>query len=238
MKVSQSSSDMADEDEDYYIPLEDQRVFGAGIKRKRIAFVPATTTESTVPSTAPSTSNSNSIADRYLSLVLSKPTDLSTLPAAYPAPTTPAPTEPAPLCTICAQPLSPTHETTLAHQVCLEHSHPPSHLDRSRAGLRYLNSYGWDPDARTGLGANADGRRFPIKPIPKHDTVGLREKEDVEALAARVKVRKAENKTGVVKKLGAKEVRRKDDEMRKKAERLRGMFYQNDEVDKYLGEGG
>ena len=35
---------MADSDEDYYeVPLRDQRYFGAGIKRRRVNFVPATT---------------------------------------------------------------------------------------------------------------------------------------------------------------------------------------------------
>jgi hypothetical protein len=237
---------MADEGEDYYVPLEDQRVFGAGIKRKRIAFVPASNTEAAhnTGASPPAISTTN-IADRYLSIVLSKSVKTNTSPytdpslsASLPPPPPPPDTASAPLCSVCSQPLSPTHESTIAHQLCLAHSHPPSHLDRSRAGLRYLNSYGWDPDSRVGLGANAEGRRYPIKPIPKHDTVGLRERDDLEAELAKVKVRKEKKQEGVVKKMNAKEVRRKDDEMKKKAERLRGMFYRNDEVEKYLGEAG
>ena len=66
------------------------------------------------------------------------------------------------------------HEASLAHQVCLKHSHPPSHLDRTRAGMRYLSTYGWNPDSRLGLGApGREGIREPLKGRIKHDTAGL-----------------------------------------------------------------
>merc|ERR1711939_104417 len=219
------------EDEDYFVPLEDQRVFGAGIKRKRIAFVPASSTESSLPATSGSGSGSKqSIADRYLHIVLSKAATTPSTPEGTVPDSDPSPS----LCTVCHRPLSPTHETTIAHQLCLEHSHPPSHLDRSRPGLRYLNAYGWDPDSRVGLGARSEGVRFPLKPVPKHDTVGLREREDEDA-AVRVKPKKVALNTSVMRqgkvlRLDAKEVRKRDDEARKRADKLRKSFYGSEEV--------
>jgi len=120
------------------------------------------------------------------------------------------------------------HEASLAHQVCLTHSHPPSNLDRNRKGLAYLSSYGWDPDARLGLGASGQGIQFPIKTKPKDDKLGIgvvlpklgeiKKKEKPERLDA-----------GKVKKLYEKD--------RRNTERLREMFYRNDDVDRYLGKG-
>jgi hypothetical protein len=168
---SQLPTTMADaDDEDHFVSLEDQRVFGAGIKRKRINFVPATNTTTTSPPNPTSTNTSSAnVADRYLSIVLRNHATSQT-PRAQPAS---LPVQPdLPVCTICNLPISATHESTLAHQLCLEHSHPPSDLDRTSHGMRYLTSHGWDPDARVGLGANAQGIRYPIKARPKYDTVG------------------------------------------------------------------
>lgn len=125
------------------------------------------------------------------------------------------------------------HEASLAHQICLTHSHPPSHLDRTRSGLRYLSTYGWDPDSRLGLGASGrEGIREPIKPRAKHGTAGLgtgldRDGDPLPPRPAPVKVQK----------LNAKQARNKIAEDKKRAERIRKTFYQNDEVLKYLGEG-
>lgn len=218
-------------DEDYFLPLEDQRVFGAGIKRKRIAFVAASDNDAGVtPSLPRSPATDDNVADRYLSIVLkeSKPA----------TPTAQKALSSGDVCAICKQPLSPSHESTLAHQVCLEHSHPPSHLDRNRHGLRYLSLYGWNPDERVGLGANAEGIRYPIRPKAKHDTVGLQETKSVEEEAAKVKTKKI-----VLRKedkkvfMNAKEVRKQEQEAKKRAEKLRNMFYGSDEVEKYLGTG-
>ena len=86
-------------------------------------------------------------------------------------------------CEICNFPINPqaatastaiaNHESTIAHMVCLAHSHPPSHLDRTRQGFKYLSAYGWDPDSRQGLGVTGEGIRAPVKAKMKNDTVGL-----------------------------------------------------------------
>lgn len=231
------ASDYEDE-EDYYLPPEHQRPFTSGIRRKRVPFVRASDLETTAPT--PSTSSGASIADKYLSIVMKTNTTPSTPTQASPAPTRThsAPPETSPdICEICNLPLSnpqhpQPHEASLAHQVCLTHSHPPSHLDRTRTGLRYLSSYGWNPDARVGLGASGEGIREPIKPRPKYDTAGLGtgvDKDgDVVKKVLPVKVKK--------ELLNAKQVRRKVEADRKRGERLRKAFNQNDEVLKYLGE--
>lgn len=233
------------DDEEYTIPLQDQWVFGAGIKRKRVQFVPSTSSTSTATTLAtPSVKSSRSIGDIYLSRVLSTtpelesntstPTTLETTPEAAST-----------VCEVCNLPLSETgdnsslklesrpHEASLAHQVCLTHSHPPSHLDRKRKGLSYLSAYGWDPDSRQGLGASGQGIQFPIKPKSKNcknDKLGLGlvvPKKDLEKF----------KKQGRVEKLDAGKLKKLEVQEKRKAERLREMFYQNDDVQRYLAGG-
>lgn len=256
---------MASEDEDYFLPPEQQRPFSSGVRRKRVQFVRSSDLDTTTAPT-PSSSSGTSIADTYLSIVMKQPV-ASTSPSTptQRAPSPPIRTQSAPpaqdiippppptavpaapeYCDVCSLPLPPQatadatdqkarpHEASLAHQICLTHSHPPSHLDRTRSGLRYLSTYGWDPDSRLGLGASGrEGIREPIKPRVKHGTAGLGTglDRDGDPLPPRpappVKVQK----------LNPKQLRNKLAEDKKRAERMRKAFYQNDEVLKYLGEG-
>lgn len=157
------------EDDEYEIPLRDQRYFGAGLKRKRIQFVPSTTV--TAAQSLPTTS-STSVADRYLSIVLKKAKPESpgletslesgghatahTEHQTHDAPGTPDEGTPTVArCDICHRPVTASdaqtqvnHERSITHQICLQHSHPPSHIDRTRKGLNVLESQGWDPDTR------------------------------------------------------------------------------------------
>ncbi|KAL4894763.1 hypothetical protein BDV59DRAFT_200573 [Aspergillus ambiguus] len=250
------------EDEDYFVPLEDQRVFGAGISRKRVAFVRSSEHELNTTATRPSSvpaSTSSSIADKYLSIVLKQPSaspsDAPKQPPPEPsAPTPPVKTQSAPpspsatRCDVCNLPLraddlpARPHEASLAHQVCLTHSHPPSHLDRARHGLRYLSAYGWDPDSRRGLGApGREGIREPLKGRLKVDTVGLGAGvQDPDLLEgkekAQAKKARAAPPPAKVQKLNAKQVRKGHADARKRGEHLREMFYQSDDVLKYLGK--
>jgi G-patch domain len=280
------------EDEDYFIPLEDQRVFGAGIKRKRVPFVRASDdlqTTSAPPSNEPATS----VADQYLAIVMSKkhkkdakdakeqgnteipvpsgrsasaPVSSVPLSESITADSEPradtqiqvAAAAPADLCEVCKLPIpvvdstkedsneveaissiatrDTPHEASIVHQVCLQHSHPPSHLDRSRHGLRYLASYGWDPDSRTGLGAEGrTGILQPIKPKVKTTTSGLGiAAEDEESIAARKNLRKQQQEQR--QKLNAKQVRLGQLADKKKGEKLRELFYASDDVQRYLGD--
>ena len=193
---------------------------------------------------SPQTTPAVSAGDRYLSIVLkngASTEDNKLTSAEVPGPERSATQQQHELkgavCGVCNLPIeapenptstaSTNHESTIAHMVCLTHSYPPSHLDRSRHGLKYLSSYGWDPDSRQGLGATGDGIRAPIKAKVKNDTVGLG-----------VKIKG--NKKPIdakVERMDAKQVRKKDMEDRRKWERLQQMFYRNDDVEKYLGGG-
>jgi hypothetical protein len=256
------------DDDTYEIPLQDQRVFGAGIKRQRVKFVPSSSSSSITP--APSSTSAKSISDLYLGLVLSKdaqtPSSESSARSSLPSipPTAfadtglPTPsmieTSEAQVCEICNLPLSSTnqaitplptdeamdlqkhhpppkpqpHEASLAHQVCLRHSHPPSHLDRTRKGLTYLAAYGWDPDARQGLGAERQGIQFPIKTKPKDDKLGIGV-----VLPKPGEIKKKEK----LQKLDAGKVRKLQEKDKRKGEKLREMFYRSEDVERYLGGG-
>jgi len=255
------------DNETYEIPLQDQRVFGAGIKRKTVKFVPSTAASSASP--PPSGTSAKSVSDFYLKLVLPSEENSSNkgLPAVVSSSSLPK--DPADLeqprseqnklqvCEICNLPLTSApdalltsmdeidtsapdpskirpspkprpHEASIAHMVCLTHSHPPSHLDRNRKGLAYLSAYGWDPDSRLGLGASGQGIQYPIKTQPKDDKLGIGLVLPKEA------DRRRKEKT---EKLDAGKVRKLHEKDKKKAQRLREMFYRNDDVERYLGGG-
>ena len=233
-----------DYDEEYVIPLTDQKVFGAGVRKSRVQFVPQ---GSTALETTADIPRGTAIADLYRSIVLEgEPID-SHRKANNQKPSKDISTSATAnveldgvVCEICNLPLKPsnsavatssnTHEASLVHQVCLSHSYPPSHIDRARKGLKYLSSYGWDPDSRLGLGVSGDGRLVPIRGKLKNDTLGVGFEE---------KLRKSNMKiVGVekrVEKLDAKKVRKLEAEGRKKKARLQEMFYRADDVERYLG---
>lgn len=279
-----------DQDDEYFVPSADQRVFGAGIKRKRVAFVrpssDATLTTTTSSNESEEASSPGSrVADQYFAIVMGKkkkedegadhPRDGTTAAESSAEPNKVAESssdskssteEVVRICEVCKVPFPPEddtsateedddgdgsttstgksrartrratpHEASLVHQVCLEHVHPPSHLDRTRHGMRYLTSYGWDPDSRRGLGASGEGILYPIKAKPKHDTIGLGvDPEEIAAMEARRKQRE-EERAKQRQKLNAKQVRQSYAADRKKAERLRELFYRNDDIEKYLG---
>ena len=218
-------------DEGAVISGDLQRLFGSGSKRKRIDFVAAAApTQHLAPRTTPPTS----AGDRYLGIVLAKSAPVEVPDCGRNAAQQQLESRGA-LCEICGFPIdvpgdgtstaSADHESTIAHMVCLTHSHPPSHLDRSRQGLKYLSSYGWDPDSREGLGPKGEGIRAPVKAKIKNDTVGLGVKM------------KGNKKTpdAKVEKLDAKRLRKKDVEDRRKWERLQDLFYRTDDLEKYIG---
>jgi hypothetical protein len=219
-----------DEDEVDDVPLHHKRPFGSGLNRKPIAFVPAQ--DGDLNSTFQPPEPDSSIADLYLSLVLPKEASKQTQTKEE-------------VCEVCKLPLSTNpeggqeetpelgvmtrnhHESSLAHQICLSHSHPPSALDRSRVGLNILESHGWDPDARAGLGAEQQGIQFPLKPKPKDDRVGIG-----------VEVPKdLPRKKEKPKKLDAGKVRKMAQRDSKRSEQLRRQFFGNPDLEKYLGPG-
>ncbi|KAK3369093.1 hypothetical protein B0T24DRAFT_352948 [Lasiosphaeria ovina] len=163
------------DDDDYdEIPLQYKRPFGTSAYQRPISFVPASADGGNLVSSSSQQQPEQKgeiVADWYLSIVSpnttrddSKATDGSL----------------GEMCEICNLPLDSldsdarrAHETTLAHQICIPHSHPPSALDRTRRGLAVLEQQGWDPDAREGLGASGQGIIFPVKVRPKNDHLGV-----------------------------------------------------------------
>lgn len=230
-----------DDSDDEDIPLHHKRPFGAGLKRKRIEYVRATDADAgnTIKET---TKPSTSIADVYASIVLgSSSKESSATPQGTSdekddqhegdaASSTKEP-EP-PICPVCSLPITTPqlqHEASLAHQVSLEHSHPPSAIDRSRMGLRALESQGWDPDSRLGLGRTGEGARFPIKAARKEDTLGL----------GATKPQVVEVKEKKPQALSRREMRALAERERRKGERLQAEIYGRVDVEKYLrGSGG
>ena len=244
-------SKMGDEyGDDYEVPLEQKRPFGAGIKRKRIDFVKASDPDLSSTLSTRSDDSGSSISDFYLNLVL---------PDEKRAQTEPPPSVPQ-ICLLCSLPVAndepsaevendddglpasqaktakgkpvtarQRHDASIAHQVCLAHSHPPSALDRSRMGLTYLSSHGWDPDSRKGLGSSGQGIQHPLKAKAKEDKYGL----GLE-LPKHLKGKPPEKKA---KPLDAKKSKQKAEADKKKGEKLRELFYGNDDLQRYLGRG-
>ena len=204
--------------------LIEQSICGAGVKCKGMDFVPV------LSNTSQDKSASNplrSIGDRYLSIVIKESSSLARQSAGSLMPDHWQETyigsltrNDEALCSVCNLPLNSTetdaqqirsperHELSVAHQVCTRHSYPPSHIDRSSRGLKYLSSYGWDPDGKLGLGAAGAGIRVPVKTKIKNDTVGL----------GLIPVRRS--KPPMVELLDAIRERKRESEERRKTERL------------------
>lgn len=186
-----------------------QKPFGAGLKRKRVRFVPASSTTTDTPGTAALPKGGrtgNEVSNMYLSLVgLGSSCDSGSASTGASAPTE--------ACPECALPIidAHTHATSTAHQSSLPHSHPPHPYDRSSLGLKVLTESGWDPDARVGLGRKGEGIRYPIKPVPKDDKLGIG-----------VKPRKGGAPVKVAKKAGVKQARKIEKDKRTRRMKLMG----------------
>ncbi|KAM5347898.1 hypothetical protein ACJ41O_007722 [Fusarium nematophilum] len=210
-----SASDDDHDEED--VPLHHKRPFGAGLKRMRVEFVPAKDPDGGITTTiAPAKSTDTSIGDLYASSLEEEPLEQTP--------------EICPVCDLSVASTSQPHEASMAHQVSLAHSHPPSALDRSRMGLRALKSQGWDPDARQGLGREGEGMRYPIKVVAKEDTLGVGA-----TVPESVQKKEKEEKP---KKLNRKEMRQLAERERQRNERLHRDIYGRVDVERYLrGDG-
>lgn len=233
MTSKSNATEDFDDDDEYYVPLVDQRVFGAGLKRKRIAFVPATSDGDSVRSVI----SSSNAGDHYLSIVLPQKGIDTPLPldAATHVSRRNSDNEPLPQ---VGTPSNVAHDTSIANQLNAEHSHPPSHLDRTRLGIKYLQNFGWDPDAREGLGSRGEGIRIPVKANLKSDTTGLGLFADSEdGVGEQSKAKRSSSSTATATataKLNAKQVRKIEENKRTKIEKLRKSIYGED-LSRYLG---
>lgn len=240
----------ADERDDYDdlddVPLQHRKPFGSGLRRNEIKFVPASNADSEVAKHQQSKTSGQSISDFYLSMVLKKsPETAATHKGKEPAKAT--------LCEICSMPVSAApddntssgvtnsnnrrpapghHEASIAHQVCLAHSHPPSALDRSRMGLTVLAAQGWDPDARAGLGLEGQGTQYPVKVKPKEDRLGVGVVVPKDGGSTKPKKERERPKL-----LDAKKVRKMAAEDRKRADKLQRELFGRVDLERYLGPG-
>lgn len=234
------------------IPLQHKRPFGSGLRRNEIKFVPASSSEGGIVSSNPSSTGGKtqgqSISDFYLNMVLKNPSESAASTQALSSKTGIEEE----ICEVCKMPMrrslskdSPNantgddttiqrkashhHEASIAHQVCLTHSHPPSALDRTRMGLSVLESQGWDPDSRTGLGAEGQGVHYPIKLKPKDDNLGI---------GVVVPKDFQPKKKEKPKFLDAKKVRKMAAEDRKRTDQLQKQIFGKVDLERYLGSGG
>ncbi|KEY68103.1 hypothetical protein S7711_05513 [Stachybotrys chartarum IBT 7711] len=227
-----------DDEED--VPLHRKQPFGAGLKRKRVEFVPAQEPDELAVGTISSGDAMEGVmaGDLYASIVMGSASDKT----AYPSHDRPGgfgksdeePKPSTPICYLCSLPITTSvreHQASLAHQVSVAHSHPPSALDRSRMGLRTLAAQGWNPDARIGLGREGEGMRFPITATAKEDNLGIgatQIRRDADA--------KAQEKP--TKPLSKKERKALEKKERERAERLQREIFGRVDVERYLGSGG
>lgn len=231
---------MADDDDEFdSTPLEDVRPFVRSRARQPLTFVPAGSTSDGEPAKA--AKPASRVVDNYLATVLrdkrrlNEPDETTAAHAHLPTPSAlptspPSSDDPTTTCPICHIPLGAAdaapHAATLAHQVCVAHAPPPSHLNRAHFGVRNLIAHGWDPDARRGLGAHGSGIAVPIKATPKPNTAGIG-----------VSVRKAQEGLPKREVLDAGKIRKRHAEEKKKEARLREHFYGDDKIARYLGSG-
>lgn len=228
-------------DDEYEVPLRDQRMFGSGLKRKRIRFIPSSQpARPSIPSIR--TDDEVSAAEKYLAIATrARRTQTSSAqsdrdlqsPVDQAASDSNATESDAPVserfCEVCSKPIASDdstlpHHSSLVHQICMKHSHPPSSVDRGRKGLAVLQSYGWDPDQRRGLGAEGAGVLHPIKAKENATRVGL----GATSWTPKIVTKPVRLDAGKVRKAERDAQRRKD--------KLRQSFGQSDDVDRYLGQ--
>ncbi|QPH17996.1 hypothetical protein C2857_002945 [Epichloe festucae Fl1] len=229
-RLRNKSNDDDDDDDDDNIPLHHKKPFGAGLKRKRVEFVRATETDNGIAASTQASPNS-AVGDLYASIVLGgdeRPKSASAPATRLGTPRAESSTMDAKtsICAVCSLSITTSakeHEASVAHQVNMPHAHPPSALDRSRMGLRALESLGWDPDARRGLGRQGEGVRYPIKVKAKDDTLGI-------GATVAEKVKQEEPP----RKLTGKELKAAMARDKQRAERLQAEIYGRVDVESYI----
>jgi hypothetical protein len=94
--------------------------------------------------------------------------------------------------------------------------------------LKILQSAGWDPDAREGLGPAGEGARYPVKAVEKHDRRGV----GVEEKAGEGKIKVSREK------LDAKKTRRLEGKRKKRREEIMREMTGDGRLELLLGEQG
>lgn len=206
-------------------PFTSHSAYSRGLWKEPIAFVPAAPEAKPAPS---NTTDGQSIAQKYLAIMF---------PNGQPTPAL----DSYPLCGICGEPVKETdhriHFLSAAHQAALPRAPIPSAIDRTRMGLKYMQNYGWDVDARMGLGVRGEGMLFPIVPKEKRDKLGLGIDKKAEERRKCLVNGRGVARPGEIK-LDAGKMQKLAKVEKRKHDKLQKMFYGNDEVEKYLGDLG
>ncbi|KAL1892212.1 hypothetical protein Sste5346_007168 [Sporothrix stenoceras] len=230
-------------------PLHRLPGFGTGLHRQRVPFVRAGEAPPAKGSPLAGSLPGGDVSDLYLSIVMgetkkTKNTVQKTIETVEVAATTSTSALAAPACDICSLPLTTAssaaahhHETCLVHQVALDHSKPPSALDRGRFGLAIMSAQGWDPDSGRGLGADQQGMAYPIEvklrpdrqalgndPAPSSSSSSKRPSGTVASAPAPSRNRKYTRK----------QLRAMEEDRRRRHDRLREQIMGNKDLDKYL----
>jgi hypothetical protein len=244
-----------DDDDEYEIPLRDQRYFGAGLKRKRVRFVASTEQTQRITNLPASSKTPSSAADRYLAIVLGQ-SNTAERAASIPAPTseereaaaskrikesdaasedpvsvdTSSTAETSGLyCEVCSCRLA-ANTSKAAHERSIAHqiSHQHSHPPSHVDRSRKGLAVLRDHgwDPDSRLGLGAKGEGI-LQPI--------KAVENPHRAGVGARLAPAQAKAKPVK-LDAGKVRLMEQEGKKKAEKLRNSFYMSDDVQKYLGE--
>ncbi|KAJ4359040.1 hypothetical protein N0V95_002502 [Ascochyta clinopodiicola] len=207
------------------LPFTSHPAYGRGLWKNPIAFVAAASEQPPAPSIPV---DGQSIAQKYLAIMF---------PNGQPQPQP----DTYPLCGICGEPVKETdhriHFLSPAHQAALPRAPIPSAIDRTRMGLKYMQNYGWDIDARVGLGARGEGMLFPLVPKEKRDKLGLGVDKKAEERRKRLINGKGVARPGEIR-LDAGKIQKLAKVEKRKHDKLQRMFYGNDEVEKYLGDLG
>ncbi|KAI9725201.1 MAG: hypothetical protein M1828_003382 [Chrysothrix sp. TS-e1954] len=223
---------------------ENYDVHPPALKRRRIEFVPQSITQPQNASTISEEATTSTSHDLYYAIVnppKHSSTGVANLRTSESSegrpidPTIGSSLDSQLYCKICRLPKADVlettpHEASFVHQLCMNHSHPPSAIDRRRKGFTYLNAQGWDPDTRTGMGVLGEGRLYPIKSTMKDNKEGVGIEVDHTRHGKDLKGKKT-----VVQKLDAAAMRKLDAKEKRHSDKLQKLFTGNDEVNKYLG---
>ncbi|QUC19362.1 uncharacterized protein UV8b_03603 [Ustilaginoidea virens] len=223
--------------DDDQVPLHHRKAFGSGLKRQRVEFVRASASDGGAAPVSAESGPDSGVGDLYASIVLGgrpapptrgiSPSRPEPRAGAAAAAAAAAASETCAVCNVRVATSAEEHEASLAHQVNVPHSHPPSSLDRSRMGLRALQAQGWDPDARRGLGRRGEGVRYPLTAKPKDGTSGVG--------AAAPEKRRATDEAAPPRRLSGKELKAAVARDQARAQRLQEHIYGRVDVDAYLG---
>lgn len=232
-------------------PLHRLPGFGTGLHRQRVAFVRAGEAPPAKGSPPAGSLPGGDVSDLYLSIVMgeakkTETTTQKTIEKTVEAVVETATTSSTPACDICSLPLTTAssaaahhHETCLVHQVALDHSKPPSALDRGRFGLTIMSAQGWDPDSGRGLGADQQGMAYPIEAKLRPDRQALGSQPATTTSSSSSSKRPSGTSASTPapsrnRQYSRKQLRHIEEDRRRRHDRLREQIMGNKDLDKYL----